>query len=137
MWRDFFPSAKVIGVDIDKNILFNEERIETYYCDQLKAISMENFAKKANLSENSADIIIDDGLHTFKAGISFFEGMIKFMNEDGIYIIEDVEPKDMFLYKNYFSNLTNQFTIHFIKGDRPNTKSVGDNRLILIFKNNV
>lgn len=73
MWRDFFPNAKIIGVDIDKKVLFEEERIETYYCDQLKAISIENFSKKANLLENSVDIIIDDGLHNFKAGVLFLK----------------------------------------------------------------
>ncbi len=137
MWRDFFPNAKIIGVDIDKKILFEEDRIYTYFCDQLKAISIENFSKKANLSENSVDIIVDDGLHTFEAGVSFFEGMIKFLNEDGIYLIEDVAPKDMLLFKKYFSNLINKFTVHFIEGKRPDKNTAGYNRLVLIFKNNI
>lgn len=136
MWKDFFPSARIIGVDIDKEILFNEERIETFYCDQLKKKSIENFAKQSNLLENSADIILDDGLHNFKAGVSFFEGMIKFLNEDGIYLIEDVSPNDMYLYKDYFSSFLEKFTVRFIKGIRPN-EFVGENRLILISKNNV
>ncbi len=136
MWRDFFPNARIIGVDIDKETLFNEERIETFYCDQLKKKSIENFAKKSKLLENSADIILDDGLHTFEAGVSFFEGMIKFLNEDGIYLIEDVHPNDMFLYKDYFSHFSEKFTVHFIKGNRPNDSHAGDNRLVLIFKNN-
>lgn len=147
MWRDYFPSAKVIGVDIDKKILFNEERIETYYCDQLNSKSIEYFAKKAKLSENSVDIILDDGFHSFKAGKSFFEGMIKFLNEDGIYIIEDLCPidyilddeinNDMLLYKDYFSNLKTKYHVHFIEGKRPDKKYAGNNRLILIFKNNL
>ena len=86
MWRDFFPLARVIGVDIEKEVLFKEERIETYYCDQLKSESIENFAKEAYIVEGYADIIIDDGMHDFEAGISFFEGTIKFLSEDGIYI---------------------------------------------------
>ena len=134
MWRDFFPSARIIGVDVDKEILFNEERIETFFCDQLKKKSIENFAKQSNLLENSADIILDDGLHTFKAGVSFFEGMIKFLSEDGIYLIEDVGPKNMILYKDYFSNLTKKFTVHFIEGKRAYHIYAGTNRLILIFK---
>ncbi len=134
MWRDFFPSARIIGVDIDKEILFKEERIETFFCDQLKKKSIENFAKESNLLKNSADIIVDDGLHTFKSGVSFFEGMIKFLNEDGIYLIEDVGPKDMILFKDYFSKLTKKFTVHFIEGKRPNYLYAGTNRLILIFK---
>ena len=137
MWRDFFPSARIIGVDIDKEILFNEERIETFYCDQLKKKSIKKFIEQSNLHQNSADIIIDDGLHSFKASVSFFEVMIKFLNEDGIYLIEDINPNDMFLFKDYFSNMLEKFTVHFIKGSRPNASNGGDNRLILIFKNNV
>lgn len=75
-------------------------------------------------------------MHTFKAGVTFFEGMIKFLNQDGIYLIEDVTPNDM--YKDYFSNFLEKFTVQFIKGIRPNESYAGDNnRLILIFKNNV
>lgn len=134
MWRDFFPKARVIGVDVDREILFKEERIDTYCCDQLNAISIENFAKEAKLIESSADIIIDDGLHTFEAGLSFFEGMIKFLGEDGIYIIEDVTPKDMNLYKNYFIRLTNKYSVNFIHGHRPNNVFAADNRLVIIQK---
>ena len=137
MWRDFFPNARIIGVDIDKKILFNEERIETFYCDQLNKKSIENFSKESNLIKNSADIILDDGLHTFKAGVSFFENMIKFLNEDGTYIIEDVRPRDMILYKDYFENFRKEFTVHFIEGKRPNIPYSEGNKLILILKNNL
>ena len=109
MWKDFIPSARIIGVDIEREVLFKEDRIVTYYCDQLKKISIENFVKDAELAENSADIIIDDGMHNFKAGKSFLEVMIKFLNEDGIYIIEDIDGINMNYYKNYFSSLTTKY----------------------------
>lgn len=63
--------------------------------------------------------------------------MIKFLNEDGIYVIEDVAPERMFLFKKYFSNLTDKFTVHFIEGKRPEKNNAIDNRLVLIFKNDV
>ena len=34
-WRDLSPNALVYGADIDRNILFEEDRIKTFYCDQL------------------------------------------------------------------------------------------------------
>lgn len=34
VWRDFFPHAQIIGVDIDARVLFEEDRIKTYQCDQ-------------------------------------------------------------------------------------------------------
>ena len=34
-WRELFPHALVYGADIDRRILFEEDRIKTFYCDQL------------------------------------------------------------------------------------------------------
>jgi len=35
VWKDYFPDAEVVGIDIDDIILFKEERITTFQCDQL------------------------------------------------------------------------------------------------------
>ena len=134
MWRDYFPKAKIIGVDIDKDILFSNERIETYYCDQLDKKSIDLFLNNAELKKTSVDIIIDDGLHTFEAGKSFFEGTIDFLCENGIYIIEDVNIKDLLSYKEYFSERSKKYTAHFIDLEKTTVK-MNDNRLIVIFKN--
>ena len=41
--RDYFPNANIFGADIDKNILFNDQnRIKTFYVDQLDRKSVEN-----------------------------------------------------------------------------------------------
>jgi hypothetical protein len=34
VWKEFFPKAQIFAADIDKTILFTEDRIKTYYCDQ-------------------------------------------------------------------------------------------------------
>jgi hypothetical protein len=36
------------------------------------------------------DIIIEDGLHTFEANISFLEGSLEHLHPGGIYVIEDI-----------------------------------------------
>ena len=33
-WRDFFPNATILGADLDREVLFEEERITTGYMDQ-------------------------------------------------------------------------------------------------------
>ncbi len=43
VWRDYFPNAQIYGADIDTEILFSEERIQTYYIDQLNPVSIQNF----------------------------------------------------------------------------------------------
>lgn len=35
-WKEFFQNSLIFGADIDKDILINEDRIKTYYCDQTK-----------------------------------------------------------------------------------------------------
>lgn len=134
VWRDYFPNAKIIGVDIDENVLFSETRIHTYGCDQTSQDSISKFATGAELQDSSVDIIIDDGLHTFGAGKSFFEGMIKFLTNNGIYVIEDVPARDIILYKDYFLQSRELYSTHFIVLSSP-LRSGGDNRLICITKN--
>jgi hypothetical protein len=43
VWRDYFPNAQIIGVDIDKDILFTENRIETRYIDQTSSETIMEF----------------------------------------------------------------------------------------------
>ena len=33
-WRDYFVKADIYGADIDKKILFNENKIKNFYVDQ-------------------------------------------------------------------------------------------------------
>lgn len=131
VWKDFFPKAQIIGIDIDSDILFEEDRINTYQCDQTSSDSVRSFCELSSLAPSSVDIIIDDGLHKFYAGKSLFEVMNKYLAFEGIYVIEDVNSSDYILYKDYFAELKTQFTVQFINLLRPNL-NIGDNRLIII-----
>jgi SAM-dependent methyltransferase len=42
-----------------------------------------------------ADIITEDGLHTFEANISFLEASLDHLRPGGIYIIEDIAWEDI------------------------------------------
>ena len=39
-WRELFTYALVYGADIDRDILFEEDRIQTFYCDQLDSAAI-------------------------------------------------------------------------------------------------
>lgn len=131
VWKDYFPKARIIGIDIDADILFQEDRISTFQCDQTSENSIKRFCKTALLTEASVDIIIDDGLHEFQAGKSLFEAMNKYLANDGIYAIEDVSQADYRLFKDYFAELENKFTVQFFNLQRPNL-AVRENRLIVV-----
>ena len=127
-WRDYFVNGIVYGADIDKNILFEEDRIKTFYVDQTDLSSIENLWR--NVKKNNFDLIIDDGLHTYKAASTFFEASFNNLKKGGIYIIEDVN----FLYIEKLSNFLSKYNAEVVILNRNYLKSI-DNNLILIRKN--
>jgi len=127
VWKEFFPNAQIRGADIDKNVLFSEDRILTYYVDQTSPDSIEQLWQ--NVSTANFDLIIDDGLHTFDAGICFFENSFNKVKPNGLYVIEDVTPQGLIRYVEYFKQ--KQFKAEFIALEREGVE-IGDNFLIAI-----
>lgn len=128
VWRDYFPNALIYGADIDKSILFEEERIKTFYVDQTSPESIDELWRE--ISHKEFDLLIDDGLHEFHAGIQLFTSSKEKIAPHGIYIIEDVSIEDLLKYYTYFSG-QDEFIIDYLNLYRPN-KSLSDNNLILI-----
>lgn len=93
-WRDLFPQASVYGADVDRGVLFEEDRIKTYYCDQLDQSSIRKMWADPAL-RGGADIIVEDGLHTFEANVSFLEESLDHLRPGGIYVIEDIGWEDI------------------------------------------
>lgn len=130
-WKEFFPFAQICGADIDKDILFQEDRIQTFYCDQTNPDTIKEMWDTLD----PFDIIIEDGLHTFEANVCFFENSIHKLNTNGYYIIEDVlkEEEPFFLEKIKEWQLTYpdcEFTMLTI----PSTKNIFDNALVVVYK---
>lgn len=107
-WRDFFPNAKIYGLDINKNVLINENRIECFYTDQSSVSELEKTIsdiKKKNNTENLLfDLIIDDGSHLVNHMISTFNTLKKYLNDGGLYIIEDIKLKELSIFEKLNSN---------------------------------
>ena len=129
-WKDYFINAEIYGADIDKNILKDEEGIKTFYVDQTDPITISEMFKKIGVEK--FDVILEDGLHEFNANICFFENAINFLDDDGIYIIEDVYYKDKIKFLNYFKNLNYNFSIV----DIFHKENIANNCIVLIQKNN-
>ena len=114
-WSDYFPNAQIIGIDIDPDVMFTENRISTFECDQTSTQSIKNFIRQANLQPNTVDIIIDDGLHEFNANITLFENTKQLLKNNGIYVIEDfwIINKEQQKFIDYFSIIEN-YSVVFI-----------------------
>lgn len=96
-WSEFFPNSEIYGADIDKDILFSDNRIETFYCDQTNPDVISNMWQNPKLMD-TFDIIIEDGLHKFEANVCFFENSIHKLSKGGYYIIEDVWNHEIKLF---------------------------------------
>jgi hypothetical protein len=129
VWKNFFKNANIYGADIDKNILFQEDRIKTYYVDQGNIDSIKLLWQSIN--EEDFDIIIDDGCHRYEETIVFFENSIDRLRVGGLYIIEDILPSQRKKFLKYFSSI--KLSYKFINFSRPKTNP-DNNSLIFIMK---
>jgi hypothetical protein len=131
-WRELFPNALVYGADIDRGILFQEERIKTFYCDQLDQASIRELWSHPGL-EGGADVIVEDGLHTFDANVSFLEGSLGNLRPGGIYVIEDI-LRDHF--GDWYDRLENSYSRRYPNYEfafvvLSNRKNQDDNMLVI------
>lgn len=88
MWREFFPNAQIIGIDIEDKCQFTDDRITTYKCDQTDKLE---FLNTLNSIGKDIDLFVDDGLHLPDAQSSACAMAMPYVKRDGIYIIEDVD----------------------------------------------
>jgi hypothetical protein len=128
VWRDYFPKANIYGADLDRDVLFLEDRITTGYMDQEDPESVANFWKNHPVYP---DIIIDDGLHEYSAGICLFKNSFNRLKPGGIYVIEDVSKESLADYEKYFDK--SRLDVMFVSLNRL-ISSLGDNTVIVIFK---
>lgn len=130
VWKSYFPNAEIYGADIDREILFEEERIKTFYCDQTNPVSVSALWEEIKVDD--FDLIIDDGLHSYSAGKTLFEGSYSKLSKTGLYIIEDVKQEYLLDLIVYFKS--NKFDFDVLNLHRPGL-DLHDNSLIIIRKN--
>jgi SAM-dependent methyltransferase len=87
-YKEYFPNAQIFGADIDKDSLFNEERIKTSYVDQLKPETFEEMHE--SFGSPDYDLIIEDGLHSFTASLNTLNFALKYVKRGGVIVLEDL-----------------------------------------------
>lgn len=92
MWRDYFQNSQIVGCDILESVLFQDERIQTFYVDQSSESSLTAFAQNSlKPLGDYADVILDDGSHIDSHQKLTFRTLWKHVRPNGgIYIIEDI-----------------------------------------------
>jgi 23S rRNA U2552 (ribose-2'-O)-methylase RlmE/FtsJ len=91
-WSEYFKNAKIYGIDIYDCSQVNTETITTFIADQSNNNQLQNVINNIN---DSIDIIIDDGSHNGIHQVSSFMFLNKFLSQNGIYVIEDVQSNNI------------------------------------------
>lgn len=112
-FRDMYPNAHVFGADIDKRVLFSEDRIKTFFVDQTSPAILSNFKKQ--LGSIKFDLIIDDGLHNAQANLNTLNFALDLLTDDGVFVIEDIARTDFKYYQIVEAILKNKFSVDFIQ----------------------
>jgi len=87
MWKEYFPHARIFGLDIDQHCKrLEEDRISIEIGSQTDTSLLECVAQKAG----GFDIVIDDGSHVNKHILKSYEVLFKHLKPGGIYVIEDL-----------------------------------------------
>ena len=106
MWEEFFINSKIIGIDI------NDEHLKDLIDVGTHNIVIGDATKESIvnlLSEETFDVLIDDGSHAFVDQLNTFCIFKNKIKKGGVYIIEDVAHIDHI--KNIFLTLHNDVEI--------------------------
>jgi len=107
MWKDYFPNANIYGADIDRSILFSEDRLKTYFIDQTKTDSIVDFWH--TVGETEFDLIIDDGLHSPNANIATLDFGLQIIKKNGWVIVEDINVESLSIWKVVYYLISKNF----------------------------
>ena len=105
-FRNFCVNAEIYGADIDKRILFSEERITTFYVDQTDSKTLQQL--KNELPE-LFDLVIDDGLHAPNANIATLDFGLQIVKKDGWVIVEDIRVESLSIWKVIYHLISENF----------------------------
>ncbi len=98
MWSDYFQNSTIIGIDIHKIDIqkkkLDRNNIKVHQGSQ----SDEKFIDEIISEYGSFDVIIDDGSHLKKDVIKSFHLLFPHLNDDGLYVVEDIQTS----YNHFF-----------------------------------
>lgn len=87
MWKEYFPHAQIVGIDINPNCKKHEEdRIDIFIADGESIDLYHTLDKKYG----KCRIIIDDALHTWNNQRKILENLFPLVEVGGVYIVEDI-----------------------------------------------
>ncbi len=113
MWRDYFPSGQIFGIDIWDKRPHDEARITTFQGGQ----DDRGFLRRVCEAAGPFNIVIDDGSHHNRHVLASFEALFPQVKPGGLYAIEDAQTSYWRPFGGGSRNVTNpKTTLGFAKG---------------------
>lgn len=99
MWRDYYPNAEIVGIDIKPMDFMHND--DWKVPESIKLIQCDGTDPKQTKKLGNFDIIIDDGSHYWADQQKSFDILYKQqLNEGGVYILEDLWTSHIDFYAN-------------------------------------
>ena len=111
-FRDFLPAARIYGADIDRRILFSEERIQTFFVDQTDPAT---FKEMAGALTAEFDLIIDDGLHSINANLMTLTFGLPYLRAGGWLVVEDIALEALPAWEVVVALMSDRYEAHIFK----------------------
>lgn len=110
-FRDFLPKAQIYGADIDRQIMFEEERITTFFVDQTDPASLSALG---GLIGSQFDLIIDDGLHAPHANLAVLDFGLRRLKVGGWLVVEDIRSEALPIWRLTAAIIPPQFETRIV-----------------------
>ena len=112
-FRDFLPNSDIYGADIDRRILFQENRIKTFFVDQTKLETFQSLSTA--LGGRKFDLIIDDGLHSPNANLAVLLFALDHLAPRGYLVIEDISEHSLPVWKLVAAILPKEYEVAIVR----------------------
>lgn len=136
-WSRYFshPDAKCFGADIDDEIKIDNGKVKSFYCDQSDPRAIDNMWNHEALKGMTFDVIIDDGLHDYRANMTMFFNSFHKLRSGGLYIIEDIISPQLDKFSQVAFGLENRNDVsHARLVTLPNETNSYDNTVLIVCK---
>jgi hypothetical protein len=111
-FREFLPNATIYGADIDRRILFQEERIETFWVDQTDPATLSELSSRI---PKGLDMILDDGLHSPNANLAVIAFALKQVKVGGWIVIEDISHRALPVWEVVMAMLPKSYESYLLR----------------------
>jgi hypothetical protein len=98
MWHDYFPKARIFGIDIEDKASMQNARTRTFIADQSKRDQLQ---KAIDSFGGDFDVLLDDGGHSMEQQQVSLGFLFKFVKPGGYYILEDIHTSLPQRYSGY------------------------------------